>query len=90
METLAAIPRHNEGVAIGSVALKARKYVNGVLVVDDISTDDTAEVAAAAVAVIVSHEVNKGEGQRGQDIAGICCQTLVRCRCPAGWYVEDV
>jgi hypothetical protein len=27
MKTLAAIPRHNEGLAIGSVVLKARKYV---------------------------------------------------------------
>ncbi|CAD6494195.1 MAG: hypothetical protein CHKLHMKO_00657 [Candidatus Argoarchaeum ethanivorans] len=28
MKTLAAIPCHNEGLAIGSVVLKARKYVD--------------------------------------------------------------
>ena len=66
MKTLAAIPCYGEGVAIGSVALKARKYVDEVPVVEDGSTDDTAEVVvvAAAVAVVVSHEVNKGKGQR--------------------------
>ena len=62
MKTLAAIPCHDEGLAIGSVVLKARKYVDEVLVVDDGSMDDTVEVAAEAGAVIVSHEVNKGYG----------------------------
>jgi len=36
--------------------------VDEVLVVDDGSTDDTVEVATAAGAVVVSHEVNKGYG----------------------------
>ncbi|CAD6492130.1 MAG: Undecaprenyl-phosphate 4-deoxy-4-formamido-L-arabinose transferase [Candidatus Argoarchaeum ethanivorans] len=62
MKTLAAIPCHNEGLAIGSVVLKARKYVDQVLVVDDGSTDDTVEVAEAASAVVVSHEKNTGYG----------------------------
>jgi len=31
MKTLAAIPCHNEGLTIGSVVLKARKYVDHVL-----------------------------------------------------------
>ena len=62
MKTLAAIPCHNEGLAIGSVVSKARKYVDEVLVVEDSSTDDTVEVATAAGAVVVSHGVNKGKG----------------------------
>jgi len=62
MKTLAAIPCHDEGLAIGSVVLKARKYVDEVLVADDGSTDDTVEVAEAAGAVVVSHGVNKGKG----------------------------
>ena len=64
MRTIAAIPCYNDAMAIGSVVLKlkARKYVDDVLVVDDGSTDDTVEVAAAAGAAVVSHEANTGYG----------------------------
>ena len=51
MKTLAAIPCHNEGLTIGSVVLKARKYVDLVLVIDDGSADDTVDVAESAGAV---------------------------------------
>jgi len=60
--TLAAIPCYNEAVTIGSIVLKARKYVDEVLVVDDGSSDDTAEITRAAGAVVVSHQKNQGYG----------------------------
>jgi dolichol-phosphate mannosyltransferase len=62
MKTIAAIPCYNETIPIGYVVLIARKHVDDVLVVDDGSTDDTVEVATAAGAAVVSHEVNKGYG----------------------------
>ncbi len=64
MKTLAAIPCHNEGLAIGSVVLKARKYVDEVLVADDGSTDDTVEVAEAAGVVSPTEDLGRvgGEG----------------------------
>ena len=62
MKTVAVIPCYNEEVAIGSVVLKAKEQVEKVLVVDDGSTDATAEIARAAGANIISHEKNKGKG----------------------------
>jgi glycosyltransferase involved in cell wall biosynthesis len=63
MKTIAAIPCYNEGLAIGSVVLKARCHVDEVLVVDDGSIDDTVEVAEAAGATVVAHDENKGKGR---------------------------
>ncbi len=59
---LVAIPAHNEGVAIGSVVLKAGQYVDEVIVVDDGSTDDTAEIAKLAGATVLRHARNLGKG----------------------------
>ena len=56
------IPAHNEDRFIGSVVLKARQYVDTVIVVDDGSTDRTAQVAEAAGAIVIQHTVNKGYG----------------------------
>jgi len=63
MKTIAAIPCYNEGLAIGSVALKASRHVDEVLVVDDGSIDDTVEVAEAAGATVVAHDGNRGKGR---------------------------
>lgn len=59
---VAVIPAHNEERFIGSVVLATSKYVDTVLIVDDGSTDDTALVAAAAGAKVISMEINSGKG----------------------------
>ncbi|MBC7232552.1 MAG: glycosyltransferase family 2 protein [Chloroflexi bacterium] len=61
-KTVAIIPAHNEERYIGSVVLQARKHVDMVIVVDDGSTDATAEIAEAAGAIVIRHPQNLGKG----------------------------
>lgn len=58
----AILPAFNEEVSIGSVVLQARRYVDRVIVVDDGSSDRTAEVAEQAGAEVIRHSVNRGKG----------------------------
>jgi len=61
-KVIAAIPAHNEEKYIGTTVLKARKYVDEVMVVDDGSTDLTADVARLAGAFVIKHQHNRGYG----------------------------
>ena len=56
------IPAYNEDRFIGSVVLKARQYVDTVIVVDDGSADSTQTVAEAAGAAVIRHPFNQGKG----------------------------
>ncbi len=58
---LALIPGYEEGPRIGAVVASARRHLP-VLVVDDGSTDDTAERAAAAGAAVLRQQPNQGKG----------------------------
>lgn len=59
---LAIIPAHSEERFIGTVVRQVLKYVRSVLVVDDGSTDQTAQEAEKAGAQVVRHPQNLGKG----------------------------
>lgn len=58
----AFLPAFNEEASIGAVILKAQKYVDKVIVVNDGSLDKTAEVSESAGALVVTHKKNGGYG----------------------------
>ncbi|HEV2005224.1 MAG TPA: glycosyltransferase family 2 protein [Candidatus Limnocylindrales bacterium] len=58
---LVLVPAHNESARIGAVVGAALRSLP-VLVVDDGSTDDTAQVAEAAGATVVVQSPNQGKG----------------------------
>jgi len=59
---IAAMPAHNVDEHIAKVVFSAKKHVDKVLVVDDGSTDSTAEIADALGALVVRHKENRGYG----------------------------
>ncbi|PWB51232.1 MAG: dolichyl-phosphate mannose synthase [Candidatus Methanoperedenaceae archaeon] len=62
MPITAIISAFNEEISIGSVVLRAKKYTDRVLVVDDGSIDRTCEVARLAGAEVIQHHRNIGKG----------------------------
>ena len=59
---IALIPAFNEAARIGEVVKRTVPLVSQVVVVDDGSTDNTAEVACTAGATVLRHEQNRGKG----------------------------
>ncbi len=62
MNTIAVVPAYNESTTISAVLERIRPYVDEILVVNDGSTDDTAEIARDHGATVVTHAVNTGVG----------------------------
>lgn len=60
---MVAAPAYNEGQFIAEVVLNAGKYADEVTVVDDGSTDNTAQIAELAGASVIRHETNRGAGE---------------------------
>lgn len=63
-ELLIVIPVHNEAASLGAVLAETRLAAPGaaILVVDDASSDESAAIARAAGAAVVSHPFNLGYG----------------------------
>jgi glycosyltransferase involved in cell wall biosynthesis len=59
---VAVVPAYNEDKYISGVVLKARRYVDAVVVVDDGSADLTGVLAEEAGATVLTQEVNQGKG----------------------------
>lgn len=67
-KAIISLPAYNEEVHINSMVIKCRQYGDEVLVVDDGSSDDTAQIAKEAGATVVQHIKNKGAGAAIQTI----------------------
>ena len=67
-KVIVGIPCYNEEVAIGSLVLRASQYAGQVVVLDDGSSDKTAEVARLAGAHVLVHDANMGKGAALRDL----------------------
>lgn len=75
---VAIIPCYNTAPYIAEVVIEARKYVDEVIVVDDGSTDDTADEAKKAGARVIQHECNLGKGAAMKEAALVAdCDIIV-------------
>ncbi len=61
-KVIAAIPCLNEEQFIGVIVTRARAFADMVIVIDDGSTDNTAQSAEKAGARVVKHEARRGAG----------------------------
>lgn len=62
MKFAAVVPAYNESKHIGKVLKEIKKYIKFVIVVDDGSRDNTAEIAEKEGAWVVLHKINLGKG----------------------------
>lgn len=62
MKISVVIPAYNEAKVIGKVVREVKDKVSQVIVVDDGSTDQTAEIARQAGATVTTHFLNRGQG----------------------------
>ncbi|OGL63520.1 hypothetical protein A3C09_00615 [Candidatus Uhrbacteria bacterium RIFCSPHIGHO2_02_FULL_47_44] len=62
MKIVAVIPAYKEVTTIADVLTRTRSFVDEMIVVNDGSPDNTAEVASKNGALVVSHVINRGLG----------------------------
>lgn len=64
---LALLPAYNEAAHLGSVLERVKEQIGSILVVDDGSKDNTAEIARAAGVELLSRGYNCGKGRSLKD-----------------------
>jgi glycosyltransferase involved in cell wall biosynthesis len=62
-QTAAVIPAFNDEKHIGDIVRRTREWLDRVLVIDDGSTDRTAQCAREAGAEVIVHDQNRGKGE---------------------------
>jgi len=62
MKVFAVIPAFNEAARIKDTILGVSQFVPNIVVVDDGSADQTADIAKAVGVVVLRHAVNRGQG----------------------------
>lgn len=62
MKVIALIPAYNEEKTIADVLTRTKPFVDGIIVVDDGSSDRTAQIARVQGATVVHHVINRGLG----------------------------
>ena len=62
MKVAVLIPALNASKTLAPIVSEAKQYADRVVVVDDGSSDGTGDVARAAGAIVIRHDVNRGKG----------------------------
>ena len=62
MKVCLLLPAYNESKTIGQIIQEASEFINAIIVIDDGSSDETAEIAAACKAVCLKNPTNCGKG----------------------------
>src|SRR5882757_11324131 len=62
-QTAAVIPAYQDEKHIGDIVRRTRKQLHHVIVVDDGSSDETAQRAREAGAEVITHDQNRGKGE---------------------------
>jgi len=75
---VAGIPAYNEEDSIGEVVSGVRRHVDEVIVVDDGSTDRTADVAREAGGTVIEHGTNEGYGATLNTLFKTACERDAR------------
>ena len=73
MKICVIIPAYNESKAIGGLVRAIKTQVPDIIVIDDGSTDRTAEFAREAGATVISFKTNMGKGKALQDGFDYAC-----------------
>ena len=70
------IPAYNESSRVSAAVRDAASFSDTVVVIDDCSTDNTADVAVSSGAIVLRHIINRGQGAALRTGADFAVNTL--------------